>query len=205
MKRIAVLMLAVLLLFVGCAAPDSGSEYPKVGSADDDARPYYPPEPIPVVVPLAERVEGAVKVTIHKGLLGNDTEVLTDKQKEDGFLDAVRNEDESVTYTIAEDKYDALVERHRSNNYGAIVHMLVNYDSISLIECTDDLSQIDIYAIRDEFVHSTEGEVVFGVGLHAMLGQMYNIDAPGVCVITVYDENNEIIEQTTYPEQLNLS
>lgn len=201
MKKIAMLVLSLVLLLAGCAAPVQDD--PNVGTTGD-AQPYYPPEPVPVVLPIAERIDGAVKVTVHGGLLGDDTEVLTDAQKADGFIDAVRNEDDSVTYTISEDKYDAYVERLRSNHYNTILYMGVNADAVTDIKCTDDLSAIDIYVIRNEYVQSTAGEIVFGVGLNAMHGQVYNIDAPGTCVITVYDEYNEIVEQVTYPDELVL-
>ncbi len=197
---------ALLLLSAGCASqPQQGDVYPIVGSGGD-VQPYYPPEPIPIVIPLAERTDEGVKVTIHAGLLGMNNEELTEAQVADGFTDAVLNEDGSVTYTIAEDKYDAFVERERQTAYNGILSASQSADlgSVTDITCTEDLSAVGIYVIEDEYLYSTDAEVVFGAGLTAVMGQMYNIDAPGTCVIKVYNEAGDVIDEVIYPDELVL-
>ncbi len=192
MKRLLCVLLSCLLLS-GCA------------SQPVEETPVTEPTSIPVVVPIAERADGGVKVTVHAGLLGMDSEVLSDEQKADGFVDAVRNEDGSVTYTIDETKYEAFREKKYQKTCTSIDETVRgNFPSVTGISYEKDLSAVTITAMRETYEFSVDSLVVFAVGTLIIAYQAYDIDAVGTCVITVLDENGEQISETVYPDELIL-
>ncbi len=195
MKRVFCLLFSCLML-VGCVAQ------PSEGTQDGGTA---LPETIPVVVPIAERTEEGVKVTIHAGLLGMDSEVLSDEQIADGFLSGVRNEDGSVTYTIDGSKYDAFVQKSYQKTCTSIDETVRgNYASVTGISYEKDLSAVTVTVFRDAYEYSVDALVVFAVGTLVIAHQAYDIDAVGTCVITVLDENGEQISKTVYPDELIL-
>ena len=122
MKRWICLFFVCLFVMCGCNTQSA-----------QDPRTEQPIEN-PVVVPIGERTAEGVKVTVHSGLLGVNPEVLTEEQKADGFISAVRNEDDSVTYTIANDKYDAFVEKKRQSTCDSITQTVKDsYGSVTEI------------------------------------------------------------------------
>ena len=200
MKRnLCVLVVLAVLMMLCCACSETPAE-PEVPA--DDLRPL--PEAIPVVVPIGERTEDGVKVTIHGGLLGERGEELSEQQIADGFIDAVRNEDDSVTYTIATDKYDALVARYRADARAAILYTVEDgsYYSLKSIDCAEDLSEITFHVDGNYFRESMDELMVFGNGMIAITAQAYDLDAPGTCVLRVFDENGEQIVERIYPDEL---
>jgi len=192
MKRICCVALCFLLL-CGCTAQP-------IEQPDDGV-----PTSSPVVVPIGEETDKGVCVTIHPGLLGMNSEVLSDAQIADGFIDAVRNEDDSVTYTIATDRYEAFVADNLAKTKATIDETVRgNYPSVTSIEYTEDLSAITLHVIRENFEYSVDAISVFAVGTLAIMEQAYNIHAPGRCVITVLDENGAEVSVTDYPKELIL-
>lgn len=195
MKRVWCVITAALMLcgaLCGCQTQE-----PPVNELD----PNYNPNPI--VVPIGERTEEGVKITIHAGLLGMDPTTLTETQIADGFLDAVRNEDESVTYTIATDRYDAFVVKNSESTKSLIRETVSSsYASVTDVEIAEDLSAVTLKVIRADYEYSVDALAVFSVGSMAIIGQAYDLNAPGSCVITVVDENGEQLTQTFYPEEL---
>lgn len=205
MKRITAWALLLVLLLCGCQASSSeenGTKTPVTGAGTLGTL----PPTIPVVVPIGERTENGVNVTIHAGLLGNNSEVLSQTQIDDGFTEAVRNEDGSVTYTIAADRYDAFAARCREEAYKSIMYTAQsgNYVSLETVECAQDLSSITLHVIREYYAESMDGLMVFGTGLIAVTAQAYDLEAPGTCVITVVDEHGVVISETVYPDELIL-
>lgn len=191
MKRWICLLIACMLMLCGCNAQTT--EDPSTEPND------------PVVVPIGERTAEGVKVTIHSGLLGMDSEVLSDAQKADGFLDAVRNEDDSVTYTIANDKYEAFVEKKRQTMCNSITQTVNDsFQSVTSVTYEPDLSAITLTVRRADYEFSVDAIAVFAVGSMAITYQAYDIDSAGNCVITVLDENGEQVSKTVYPEELIL-
>lgn len=195
MKRILCLLLACVLLG-GCTVQPN--EPPNTGSVL--------PEAIPVVVPIAQRTEdGHVQVTIHNGLLGMNSEVLSDEQKADGFLSGVRNEDGSVTYTIDGAKYEAfLAKRYQATCTSIEETVRGNYASVTDVSYEEDLSAVTVTVLRDAYEYSVDALVVFALGTLVITYQAYDMDAAGTCVITVLDENGEQVSKTVYPDELIL-
>ncbi len=198
MKRVYCLIFALLFVMCGCGAPED--EAP----ADD----FQPQEEITsnIVIPIGERTDEGVKMTIYGGLLGNDSEVLSQTQIDNGFIDAVRNEDESVTYTIAADRYDGFITDFRARAKRSIEMTAEdgNYASLIAVECADDLSAIKLTVDEGLYAQSMDALAVFGTGLIAVTAQSYDIDAPGVCIITVVNEAGETLSTTEYPKELIL-
>ena len=195
MKRVICILLSCLML-IGCSAQPTDD--PQGGGS-------VMPDSIPVVVPIAERTDEGVKVTIHEGLLGMDSEVLSEEQKADGFLSGVRNEDGSVTYTIANDRYDAFVEKSYQKTCISIDETVRgNFPSVTGITYEKDLSAVTITAMRETYEFSVDSLVVFAVGTLIITHQAYDIDAVGTCVITVLDVNGDQISKTVYPDELIL-
>jgi len=191
MKRWICILLVSILTLCGCNAQPT--EDPSTVPND------------PVIVPIGERTAEGVKVTIHSGLLGMDSEVLSDAQKADGFIDAVRNEDDSVTYTIANDKYEAFVAKKRRAMCDSITQTVNDsFQSVTSVTYEPDLSAITLTVRRADYEFSVDAIAVFAVGSMAITYQAYDIDAVGNCVITVLDENGEQVSKTVYPEELIL-
>ncbi len=201
MKRIAALVLAMLMLLCGCAsAPVEEPTTP----TDDTLQTL--PTSAPVVIPIGERTADGVTVTIHEGLLGALSEELTEQQIADGFTAAVRNEDGSVTYTIDATRYDTMIARYREDARKAILYTVEDgsYYSLTAAECEEDLSAITLHVERELYENSMDALMIFGTGMIAVTAQAYDVDAPGRCVITVVDEAGQTVAQTIYPEELVL-
>ena len=193
MKRMIGIALACVLLLCGCGAEPA--EEPQTDL----------PETIPVVVPIGERTEEGVKVTIHAGLLGVNTEYLTAEQKADGFISGERNEDDSVTYLIDSAKYDAFVEKDYQKTCTSIDETVKgNFPSVTGVSYEKDLSAVTLTVMRDTYLYSVDALAVFAVGTLVITHQAYDLDAVGTCTITVLDENGEQISQNVYPDELVL-
>ncbi len=187
------LLLACLCLLCGCGAQPAEEPQNELS------------ESIPVVVPIGERTEEGVKVTIHAGLLGINTEDLTEEQKADGFLSGVRNEDDSVTYTIDSAKYEAFVEKHYQKTCISIDETINgNFPSVTGVSYEKDLSAVTLTVMRDTYLYSVDALAVFAVGTLVVTHQAYDLDAVGTCTVTVLDENGEQISQNVYPDELVL-
>ena len=187
------LLLACLCLLCGCGAQPAEEPQNELS------------ESIPVVVPIGERTEEGVKVTIHAGLLGINTEYLTEEQKADGFLSGVRNEDDSVTYTIDSAKYEAFVEKHYQKTCISIDETINgNFPSVTGVSYEKDLSAVTLTVMRDTYLYSVDALAVFAVGTLVVTHQAYDLDAVGTCTVTVLDENGEQISQNVYPDELVL-
>ena len=193
MKRLICMLLACAFLLCGCG--EQPAEEPQ----------NELPESIPVVVPIGERTAEGVKVTIHAGLLGMNTEYLTEEQKADGFINAVRNEDDSVTYLIDGAKYDAFVEKDYQRTCKSIDETVQgNFPSVTGVTYEKDLSAVTLTVMRDTYLYSVDALAVFAVGTLVITHQAYDLDAVGSCTITVFDENGEQISQNKYPDELVL-
>ncbi len=203
---------AVLMLLCGCttdSVPDA-YETPVTGApGNDDAQPYYPEEAVPVVVPLVEYNEnGDVLVTVHGGLLIDDEgDVLTAQQIEDGFIGAVRNEDKSVTYTIAGDRYEDFVEKHKQRSRDLIIDSAESgaYESIYKADPNEDFTEIICTADTEGYAGLDASEAIFQSGYYAIRAQAYDINAKGKCVVIVIDETTgEEKDRRVYPEEYDL-
>lgn len=201
MKRVFSLLLILLLVLCGCGE-EPIDDTPPQGEVDLPVE----EETSNIVIPIGERADEGVKMTIYGGLLGNDSEVLSQTQIDNGFIDAVRNEDDSVTYTIAADRYDGFIADFRARAKRSIEMTAEdgNYASLIAVECTDDLSAIKLTVDEGLYSQSMDALAVFGTGLIAVTAQSYDIDAPGVCIITVVNEAGEEISRTEYPKELIL-
>ncbi len=193
MKRLICILMILVIGLCGCA------QQPSDTGEGESTLPTSPP----VIVPIGERTEEGVKVTIHSGLLGMNSEYLSEEQKADGFLSGVRNEDDSVTYTIANDKYEAFVEKSRQNALKSIDETVRgNFGSVTNVECEPDLSAVKLTVRRVDYEYSVDAIVVFAVGSLAVIHQAYDVDAPGTCVITVVDEDGKQVSRNVYPDEL---
>ncbi|MBQ3094096.1 MAG: hypothetical protein IJC52_02895, partial [Clostridia bacterium] len=193
MKRIMCLLCAVLLLCCGCSG--NANKEPVTGPpGSDDLRPYYREEAVPVVVPLVTRLEnGDVQMTIHGGLLMNgESDVLTEEQKADGFLTAVRNEDQSVTYTIAGDRYEAFLKKHQQSCRDAIIEGGDSgaFESVYKVEINEDFTFAKGIAETAGYSGVDAAEAAFQTGLYAIRAQAFDINAAGTCTVSIVDETS---------------
>ncbi len=207
MKRMWIGLCAVsmlLLMMSGC-----GTQTPPPTEDMSNSEPYVPEEPVPVVVPLVERLEnGDVQATIHAGLLLNgESEELSEQQIADGFLSGVRNEDQSVTYTIAGDRYEAFLEKHQEECRYQLVEGAASgaFESVYAAEVNEDFSFVKCTAASEGYAGLDAAEACFQSALYAICAQAYDIDAPGHCEIIVVDETTGgVHEQHFYPEEFRL-
>ncbi len=197
MKRWVCIAMALMLMLCGCTATAPAS--------DSDQGGQTLPTSAPVKVPIGERTGDGVKVTIHAGLLGVDSEVLSEEQKANGFLEGVRNTDGSVTYTIDSARYDTFVQDKLAKTKTAIDETVRgNFPSVTGITYEEDLSAITVTVNRANYEYSVDSLVVFAVGTLAITEQAYDLDAPGICVVTVLDEQGDEVSRTVYPDELVL-
>lgn len=207
MKRFCCLLLAAAMLLL-CGCQPANTE-PVVGPDTGDVQPYYPEEAIPVVVPLVTRLEnGDIEATIHAGLLTEgETEVLTPAQKEDGFLSAVRNEDKSITYTIAGEHYEEFLKKHQQACRDAIVDGAASgtFESVYKVEINDDFSFAKATAETVGYSAVDAVEASFQTAIYAIRAQAFDINAVGTCTIVVVDETSgEEHERHVYPDEFEL-
>ncbi len=207
MKRIWIVLCVMALLLCGCG---TANEEPLTSTdTAGDVQPYFPEEAIPVVVPLVERLEnGDIQATIHGGLLIDDeSEELTEAQVADGFIGAVRNEDRSVTYTIAGDRYEAFLEKHKQICRDAIVNGAASgaFESVYKVEVNEDFSFMTGTAETEGYSGLDAGEACFQSAIYAIRAQAFDINAPGTCVMVVVDESTGAEhERHTYPDEFHL-
>ncbi|MBR5134671.1 MAG: hypothetical protein IKV35_03640 [Clostridia bacterium] len=210
MKRWWILAAALLLLLCcGCENGAGGDALvtPQTGP-NDDLRPYYPEEAIPVVLDAHYLDNGDVQVTIHGGLLINDeSEVLNDQQIADGFISGVRNEDQSVTYVIAGDRYDEFLANHKKRCRDAIINGAASgaYESIYAAEPTEDFSYVKATADTEGYSGLDASEAIFETGYYAIRAQAFDVNAVGKCLVEVVDETSgEVLTSRVYPEEFDL-
>lgn len=210
MKRVGCMICAIALMLLCCACGDPVAlDEPIVGEVTDDVQPYFPEEPVPVVVPLVERLEnGDIKATIHAGLLAEDeSEVLTEEQKADGFIDAVRNDDMSVTYTIAADRYEDCVKKVQQECRDEIVNGTATgaFESVYAAEVNEDFTFVKATAESVGYSGLDAAEACFQLSIYAIRAQAFDINAAGTCVISVVDETTGAEhERHTYPDEMHL-
>ncbi len=210
MKRVLLTVCVLSLLLCCCACGDPVAlDEPIVGEVTDDVQPYFPEEPVPVVVPLVERLEnGDVQVTIHAGLLmEGESEVLSSAQKADGFIDAVRNDDMSVTYTIAGDRYEDYVKKVQQECRDEIVNGTATgaFESVYAAEVNEDFTFVKATAESAGYSSLDAAEACFQLSIYAIRAQAFDINAAGTCVISVVDETTGAEhERHTYPDEMYL-
>jgi len=204
MKRLLCVCLMMMVVLCGCTTIPEEPLPPA-----DDLQPYYPEEAVPVVVPLVERLEdGNVTVTVHAGLLLNgESEELSEQQIEDGYLEAVRNEDQSVTYTIAGDRYEAVKKAVQDDCRYHLVEGAAagSFESVYKVEVNEEFSFIKATAETIGYNPLDAGEACLQSAIYAMRAQAYDIDAVGYCEMIVVDETTGAEhERHRYPDELQL-
>ena len=207
MKRIGAMLCAVCLLLGLCAC---GGQTPPAPVEDtSNEQPYYPEEAVPVVVPTVEFLEnGDVNVTVHAGLLLNgESEELSEEQIKDGYLSAVRNEDQSVTYTIAGDRFEEASKKVRDDCRYHIVEGTAagSFESVYAAEVNEDFSFVKCTAESVGYNPLDAAEACFQTAILTMRAQTYDPNAPGTCEVIVVDETTGAVhERHIYPDELTL-
>lgn len=208
MKRILISVCVIgLVLLCGCTKTATAT--PLTGESNGDVKPYYPEEAVPVVVPLVERMEnGDVKATIHGGLLIDDEgDVLTEKQIGYGFIDAVRNDDASVTYTIAGDRYESFLEQYQQYCRECLIGAAESgaYESIYAAEVNEDFTFVKMTAETLGYSGLDAAEACFQTGIFAIRAQAFDINAAGTCTVIVVDETSgEEYDRHIFPDEFQL-
>ncbi len=206
MKRICLLVCAILLLSL-CGCTESGVSTPH--DMGGDVQPYYPEEAVPVIVPLVKRLEnGDVEATIHAGLLLNgESENLSENQIADGIIAAVRNEDRSVTYTIAGDRYEAFLKKMQDTCRREIVDGAASgsFESVYKAEVNEDFTFIKATAEMAGYSGVDAAEATFQSAIFAIRAQAYDINAAGTCTVVVVNETTgEELERHVFPDEFEL-
>jgi len=209
MKRLILLLCAAAMLFCGCSVQETDPNAPltpKTG-VGGDMKPYYPEEAIPVEHKAVRLENGDVQVTIHAGLLIDEfSDVLTAEQREQGFTNAVLNEDKSVTYTIAADQYDAFLTAHQERYRAKIKNAAASgaYETVIAAEANEDFTFVTTYAEGQWYSGLDGGEAIFQTAVYAIFAQAFDVDAPFKSTVVVVDEKGTELLRGNYPEDFHL-
>ncbi|GAB2570807.1 hypothetical protein [Gracilibacillus alcaliphilus] len=208
------LLLFLIILFVLSACGGNDPEESEQDSANNE------PEEVETQESEAEDTESAEEaVEVDKGLLNVEVTLpatMADtlvEDKEATFANAeaegmelTENEDGSLTYKMSKSKHQEMMDELREQINQSVEEIANSEDfpSIQEVSGNDDFSEFTMIVDQEQYENSLDGFGAFGIGLAAMLYQLYDGAAPDEYNVTIHVENTDGEEFDTihYPEAL---
>ena len=155
---------------------------------------------------IVEVKDKIVEITLSKEFLelgGSEANyTLTQEQKDNGFIDIIKNNDGSATYTIKEKDYKVFIvdlKKEATNGIDEITDG--TFTSIKSVSYNDDLSEITIVADKEAFNGSFDSLSMMSCSLNSLIYQRFDVNAKGKCTVKVKDSaSGEVFKTKTYPE-----
>lgn len=197
-KWMMVLMVSVLLLGTGCGKPAEVTE--PVGKETAGAE-----------TPGVTVDEGLFDVTITMPAImfeGEDINVEAEEMKENGMKEVIVNPDGSVTATMTKRKHKELLEGMTGEILKSFEEMTsgVDFPSIKDIQHHADFSQVTMEVDQSAFENSFDGFAVMGVGMSAMMYQVFDgVEGDDLSVtIQLKDINTgKVFDTIVFPDDMN--
>lgn len=203
MKKLVALALALCLIasvFSGCSSPDQqpdGTEPQQAGTSE------------PAGIETDEKLL-TVEITLPASMVSEDGNMsdfdIDAYVQENGFIDAVVNEDGSLTVTMTKAAHKEMLEKMTVSLEASFAEMVEAEDTpyIKEIAHSDDFSTVEMKVVRSEYENAWD-LTPFVIGVSAMYYQAF-LDMEYHCEISVIDvDTGDIISSVVYPDVLEES
>lgn len=153
----------------------------------------------------------SVEVTFPESLLAMDDEeidydeIINEAEKEEGMLDAVKNDDGSITYKMTKARHTEMMSQLSEDILEAFDDLINDDDFASIKDITSDkkFSKIEVIVDKLEFENSFDGFGIFGIAMQSMFYQVYDGVAPDKYEVEVSlsdVDTNEVFDTIVYPD-----
>ena len=214
MKKLTAIVLALVMLLAFAACSNNGTEeetttdettaaVTETGTEDTDTtrENLFDNEPV-------TNEDGDVVITCPPSFYDEDnppSEELTDEQKEQGFKQAIANEDGSLSYIISADKYESVKTQNIEDITSSLAQYSETTEYINKVGASEDFSVINIQVDEEGFNSDLSAlAYVWEIGLYGELAQVFAGVAPdklSVDVIITDAETGDVINAAHYPEK----
>lgn len=193
MKKIIVLLLtvAILLCFASCS---SGETTEKEKTSTNSAT---------TTTEIVDENLLTVEITVPASMFDEDNQQsneLSEEQKEQGFKSAQVNEDGSVTYTMSKAAFKDYKENLKATVEDTFNNLGSEYSFIQKVDYDNNFSVVKLYVDEATYSQGFNFMCVMAVGYSANMYQAYTNEEIS-CTVEVYNNaNGELIESATYPQ-----
>lgn len=151
----------------------------------------------------------SVEVTIPSTFIeGEDIDNVIAEAKENGFNDAKKNEDGSVTYKMSKAQHKEYMKEMKTN-VTDYVDELINGEEITSIQDIQhnaSFSEFTVVVDKDAYENSFDGFATLGLAMSGMYYQVFdgtNAEKLNVTVHTKDIDTGEIFNTAVYPDVLD--
>ncbi len=134
-----------------------------------------------------------------------DYDKIIAEAKEEGVKEAYKNEDGSLTYVIPKDKHTEMITEMKTEITSFLNELIENEDNMSIREITtnNNYSEIEFLVDQEAFENSFDAFAVFGVGLQAIVYQIFDGVSPDKIKTTISlkdVQSGKVFDSVTYPD-----
>lgn len=155
----------------------------------------------------------SVEVTIPALLLSMDDEdidyeeIINNAKEEEGFEDAVKNDDGSITYKISKAKHKEMMDQLSDDIHKSFEEIIDDEDveSIKGITSNKKFSEIEVIVDKEKFENSLDSLSIFGIAIQSMFYQLYDGVSPDkykVAIKLIDEATQEVFDTIIYPDAL---
>lgn len=128
------------------------------------------------------------------------TDVLSEKDKANGFISAKINADGSVTYKIKKSDWKVLVEQMKAEIVKSLNDIVTSgdYPSVKKVTYKNDFSEITLFVDKNLYNNNLDSFALLQVTFTVAFYRVYNQSSPEFSIIVRDIASNEIINQTNY-------
>ncbi|GAA0181119.1 hypothetical protein SH2C18_36960 [Clostridium sediminicola] len=197
MKRLILMFSLVVILLTGCG---SKSDTNNSGNQNDTTQNS---ESLKVDKNLFD-----VTITLPASMFeGEDVNASAEEMKEEGYKEAIVNEDGSITAKMSKSKHNEMMKEMRASMIEYLEELKASEDfkSIQDVKYNEDFTKFTLEVIQDKYQGSLDGFSAIGIGMMSSMYHIYNGVSEEKRKVTIDVKNietDEIFKTITYPDDL---
>ncbi|GAA0361033.1 hypothetical protein [Bacillus horti] len=136
---------------------------------------------------------------------GQDMDLIMADAEEDGATDITLNDNGSLTYTIPKAQHQEIMKQMQVDIAASIAEVPSTFQSVKEIDHNSSFTEFTLTVEKEAYENSFDGFAVLGLGMSAMMYQVFDGVSPENNKVTfdlVDEETGEVYDTVIYPDFL---